>query len=706
MKKFSSLLVIACAMLLGAPAAQAGNVVVNTNKELTNEFFRERTAEAVDTIFIPWTKDGLTMGGEIPASGRVYLIGQDNAETGERATLKMEISLPSNNSAGDHKSLIFENLIVKDSRGVAGSRHMIAAKDSNYHYMDTLCFRNCEITEINRTLFRMEPQKRHDGKIDAGQIDYIGMQNCRVHYGSMYPNAMPLFYIGLRVGELDFRNNTFYDLPYLKNLFGFGYLSIESERTDTNVRFENNTVIARSSQTLMVFNDYVGVGSTFHINNNFFLYPNWSDDRNNLIETSAGVYEPMTEEQMQNVSHNPIASIQYGVVEIKNNVIKGYTTPVAALDKDGTGDWLVADTMSYSMQDVDFSWDDMVDAKNDLFGIWKQHKVYTAGLNGAPIGDINNYTDEKQQSASISVSVEGSKTASVTIEPQQDKYLSGDKITLVANTNGQLNTFEGWSDGSTDLRHTLTLDGDLNISAKFKELPYVAAWNFKDLNNATPLAPDYGDSTFTLNYMTLSDGSYAQTNLTLRSNKVTGDVRNCFILSTDQANFASTEANHASYATIDVPAMPANASLQMCVATDNVTYKNYTLAYSTDGENWTDISTFQMDQLGAWKTVSFSIPSSLSGQKATLRIKGVEADGQYIASDLAELREAGLFEVSKEFMYISELYLLGGDQATGITTVSNNKPVKSDVIYNLAGQRVGKNYKGVVIINGKKYIAR
>lgn len=44
-------------------------------------------------------------------------------------------------------------------------------------------------------------------------------------------------------------------------------------------------------------------------------------------------------------------------------------------------------------------------------------------------------------------------------------------------------------------------------------------------------------------------------------------------------------------------------------------------------------------------------------------------------------------------------------QTTGITAVKNALN-ENDAIYNLAGQRVGKDYQGIVIRNGKKYINR
>ena len=43
---------------------------------------------------------------------------------------------------------------------------------------------------------------------------------------------------------------------------------------------------------------------------------------------------------------------------------------------------------------------------------------------------------------------------------------------------------------------------------------------------------------------------------------------------------------------------------------------------------------------------------------------------------------------------------------TGIQTLNTTKAVKDGVMYNLAGQKVNKDYKGVVIMNGKKAILK
>lgn len=43
--------------------------------------------------------------------------------------------------------------------------------------------------------------------------------------------------------------------------------------------------------------------------------------------------------------------------------------------------------------------------------------------------------------------------------------------------------------------------------------------------------------------------------------------------------------------------------------------------------------------------------------------------------------------------------------ATGINSLNADK-ANNDILYNIAGQRVGKNYKGVVIVNGKKVLVK
>ena len=47
----------------------------------------------------------------------------------------------------------------------------------------------------------------------------------------------------------------------------------------------------------------------------------------------------------------------------------------------------------------------------------------------------------------------------------------------------------------------------------------------------------------------------------------------------------------------------------------------------------------------------------------------------------------------------------GWDVTTGVKEIAT-APAKTDAIYNLAGQKVDANYKGIVIKNGKKILVK
>jgi hypothetical protein len=55
-------------------------------------------------------------------------------------------------------------------------------------------------------------------------------------------------------------------------------------------------------------------------------------------------------------------------------------------------------------------------------------------------------------------------------------------------------------------------------------------------------------------------------------------------------------------------------------------------------------------------------------------------------------------------VFITKIVITRGG-STGISTVKTVR-VADGAIYNLAGQKVDKNYKGVVIMNGKKMIQK
>ena len=110
------------------------------------------------------------------------------------------------------------------------------------------------------------------------------------------------------------------------------------------------------------------------------------------------------------------------------------------------------------------------------------------------------------------------------------------------------------------------------------------------------------------------------------------------------------------------------------------------LQTSADGENWTSVmdtlnyTTNQRYYKKTRKHLTFTEP---------LYIRVTQTSGS-----------------SKGYIY--DIYVITTDGLSGIQAVEYNdvKNAGSDVIYNLFGQKVGKEYKGIVIKNGKKVILK
>lgn len=645
----------------------------------------------------------------------IHFIGVDG-EDGSKATLSMEMQLPVNNTESDGFSLHYENLKLRQTQGVWGnSKHLMNFKDANKHYIDTLEFINCELTELCRSLFRGEVNGAGEDYTGAGTLKVFRMENCTVHNGFRQYDAMPAIYMAQPVGEITFKNNTFYDLTYLNSLVSFGNVSENAGRQPVKVVFENNTLCAFSRASLLNFGAGVTTDSEFHIKNNIILQPNWIDEMNGRQNDNKDIHEvegevwskndveyecrSLTEEELQERIDKGVVltGIQGGLVQLENNMLFGYKYQNMA-DMVDAGDIIpIGDDENeetefsfLSMEDVPFAWSDFADVKNDFFQINNANPAKTAGKNGAPLGDTNNYTDQVIKVVTLTVNVEGSKSAKVSVAPIKDAYMSGDEVTLTADCNGNLNTFKGWSNGMTDQTITVTLEDDLDITANFQEIDYLAVWNLDDIssNNVVktpPVKTNYGNS-LTLDYARYiipegeETGEYktgeegcaeydgAKRAIQTRNNKVSGDVRNCFLITTPNTQFTAGENGKADYLIVNVNEAIAASKMQFFVASDNIPYKKYAVSYTTDGTTWTEAGTFEMEgktQTNEWYPVEISLPALAAGSQ--IRIKGDETSGMALSEEMQQLVEIDALDVTTEFLFVTEIIIApaAGQQAKG-----------------------------------------
>ena len=503
MKKFFTLI---CGItLLGATASAAVTKEEPANvTDLKNVLDAERSAGDVVYIYLKGSYN--LKSYQFAQTARNYhFIGIDDEE-GNRAELLAEFGVPKDNTVADHFSCTFENLVLKDYNGEwSFSKHFMNFKDAVKHYVDTLAFRNCEITNLCRSFYRGEAQNKED---HAGTLGVFEMTNCVFHNAFRQSSAMPMVYLAQPVNEITFRNNTFYDLTYLNSIVSMGNLTEATGIKDIKFTFENNTVCAWSKSTLFNFGENIGGNSEIHIKNNIFLMPNWADDANNrfgdLVTKEVNHHGGMTtieenpeaedgilsETEIQERIENGciLTSIPSGLVQLENNMLYGYKyqkyNPEENFDIIPIGDTEKEELegfTSMSMEEAGFAWTDFVDAQNDMFQINENHAVHSAGKNGAPLGDTNNYTSQVFEKVSLTVSVEGSETVSFTIDPVKEQYFSGDKVTITLfdhnNALRTINKFLGWSDGSDETVRSIELTSDLNLVAKYEAaIPNIVSW--------------------------------------------------------------------------------------------------------------------------------------------------------------------------------------------------------------------------------------
>lgn len=80
-------------------------------------------------------------------------------------------------------------------------------------------------------------------------------------------------------------------------------------------------------------------------------------------------------------------------------------------------------------------------------------------------------------------------------------------------------------------------------------------------------------------------------------------------------------------------------------------------------------------------------------------------NGKFIQFGQGTFKSFGAYAIMQDITVLPMLFKMV-EGATGINNIQTTTAVKSNVMYNIAGQRVNKDYKGLVIMNGKKMMVK
>lgn len=144
--------------------------------------------------------------------------------------------------------------------------------------------------------------------------------------------------------------------------------------------------------------------------------------------------------------------------------------------------------------------------------------------------------------------------------------------------------------------------------------------------------------------------------------------------------------------------------------TDTISVKttyddDFTITATTDGYTIQDCYSRYLYQSGTYNTFSVSTTNAAvwtieAQSDGTFKIA---QNGYFVQWGQGTYTTFGVYTEIQENAVLPMLYIYDEKATAGITTVKT-QPAANNAIYNLAGQRVSENYRGVVIKNGKKYV--
>jgi hypothetical protein len=725
MSKLSTLMLGGVALLsTAATTALAETKTITTKSEFTNAIAAARDAESVDTLYIKPAADNTLSIGSIKSDagvtcekGTLVIIGVNDETTGERPIIMTDWQFGTNEES-DNFSLIIDNCNLQYRSGAAATSGQIFYANKKVVYFKEFTLTNCEITNYARTIIRTVPTDADaDGVINYGGFEHFEISNCDIHYADISSgNTWACIVMGSPMTECVLTGNVFYDMPYNKQIMSMSYINKDYVNLeDTELQIENNAFYTATQQTnpLFDFGSSLGQQATFSVQNNIFLRPTWTNDLN--------LEAPTTEDSLGNVSvkKGQILRASYGIWTIKNNIVDEYYKEADGdwsrdqyYDSDGEGAWLAVDADPAILPaDIDLSWSDYSAPDAGDFVLYKGHKAYTAGTEGAPVGPERLYSDILKVKVAVNISVEGSNSAEVNYTPKKEQYFAGDVVTISVDTKGDLNEFLGWSDGNTDTERTIELTEDLTLTASFKEVEYIAVWNLDNLtaNNAkfsAPLAANYANAEgYALGYKTFNGTAYVDSiadAIQTRNNKISNDViRNCFIIRSTINQLDTLKQPDFVY--FNVPATAAATAVTGYIGTDNYCAKTINVDYSLDGETWVNLSKSDIEEAGKWSDLKAEIPAELQGKAYTIRIQG-DAAGERVCNDVLDPET----DLTYEFVFIADLRLLSSATDNAIETVRADKAINANApIFDLMGRRVQRVEAGRLYIqNGMKFIQK
>ena len=461
---------------------------------------------------------------KVPTAGTL-IIRSNQTDINNLPELCLEMGANPIDASVGLPSLVFENVKLRPRKDT--DSYIVSNKNAdNYYGMDSVVFRNCDISNC-RAIYREENQGITVDNVKTYNPHHIKrfiFEGNRAYETVLKNNSMPRFYFVAIPDYLEMHNNIFYDMPYSKQLIAF-HSTAKSENLASTFNIYNNTFLlsswkssagAKNKFTVVNAGTNVDPSSIFNFYNNLFLGEErglqaggMESDPVELTDSAVTLVCNTTSDDGGIAVTEPA-----GILTTYNNY---YSTYYQSPVRKGMEAMDVCEDLN--IEEHPFSFDMFYDAAQSLYTVEKGNSagLYTAGADA--VLDMENnpvfaiptcvgapmmYVDEFPVKVDVNVTIAGSKSASYTIAPEKAEYYKGDEVTITLNPRNSYyrtyNNFTGWSDGNNDLVRTIVLGAEgLDLTANFETAMdnVVAAWDFSSnpASNSTKdsVFAEYGD---------------------------------------------------------------------------------------------------------------------------------------------------------------------------------------------------------------------
>lgn len=741
MKRLYMLPLAAATLLPSSVMAVEVTDTVTNRKEFTAAITKANSAAAGDVykIVCKWEAGSALKIDNVKPTMKAgkLIITSDETEYSKMPQMLIGLEWAGDLDDNGNFALVIENVGLQYRAGNTATSGQIVYFNKRDAQMDSLVIRNCDISNYPRTVYRAVP-KSSDAVKNIGKLVF---ENNLVHDATISArNNWAVIYPGQAVNEVVIKNNLFYNLPYTTAIFQMGYAN-EGTGTTPMFTFENNTVMQAASNSMAKGFDVINTGSyftagTFNINNNLFIAPQKGEYSSIQVNDTAN---------FQGTSK--ILNANNAIVNANNNVVDaaGFL-PIEDCDPGkGTSEkatenaWYLSEVKnSYSLEDAGItSWDEGVvfqSAAESQYYMQKSAKTYTMGVDGTFIGSANTYVDQFPVKAAVNITINGPKYITYTLTPEKTTYYVGDDVTVTLNTHTNhylpINTFTGWSDGSTDASRTFTLTGDLNETASFTT-PYTAenqlisSFDFKAVTGKNMTS--YDADAFLEGYQAKVTGvvndtasskvapfAYIDGAFQTRSAKFGEDAEELQQAIISRRTWSGAKAVQRDYVVFAFPTKSlSDVNFSCYVGTDNNAAKVQALEYSLDKQSWTRLAEVEIEN-GQWSQLKGTLPADLNGKEEVyVRVIGDMKNGAVVTPDESIGMWDGsaivedVYNASDAFEYLGSVLITANVSSTGIVNVKGDSSLDADApIYNLLGVKVAKGTKGILIQNGKKFVVK